>query len=196
MACGPWKDIYLESVSAKITDTSIKVELSNDCKRATLTIEPSIEVESYAEKALNDMKVYICISHAEYYDEQAITDDNPAVFNIDNPDLWWPHGYGKQTLYQIKISLVVSDTVLDTQTKMIGIRRAELIQEKDKHGKSFYFRINGVGIYCGGSNWIPGDNSLPRMTEERYREWLTIMVHGNQKMIRFVLTTEIYNIFF
>jgi hypothetical protein len=35
-----------------------------------------------------------------------------------------------------------------------------------------------------GSNWIPADNFLTTVTEERYRAWLTLMRDGNQNMVR------------
>jgi beta-mannosidase len=35
-----------------------------------------------------------------------------------------------------------------------------------------------------GSNWIPADNYLTEVTEERYWDWLQLMVDGNQNMIR------------
>lgn len=35
-----------------------------------------------------------------------------------------------------------------------------------------------------GSNWIPADNYLTEVTEERYRAWLQLMVDGNQNMVR------------
>jgi len=84
------------------------------------------------------------------------------------------------------VELCTNNIVLDRQTKSIGIRTAELVQESDKHGSSFYFRINGVDVFCGGSNWIPGDSFLPRMSKGRYKEWLELLVRGNQTMIRFV----------
>ena len=51
----------------------------------------------------------------------------------------------------------------------------------------------GISIISGGmvlirrrlgSNWIPADNFLTRITPERYRDWITLLRDGNQNMIR------------
>jgi len=35
-----------------------------------------------------------------------------------------------------------------------------------------------------GSNWVPADNFLTQITEDRYRAWLTLLRDGNQNMVR------------
>ncbi|KAG6871040.1 hypothetical protein C0993_003868, partial [Termitomyces sp. T159_Od127] len=34
------------------------------------------------------------------------------------------------------------------------------------------------------SNWIPADNFLTTITEQRYRAWLGLLRDGNQNMVR------------
>ena len=74
---------------------------------------------------------------------------------------------------------------LDTWQKKSGFRRSELVQKDDRYGQSFYFCINNVDIFCGGSCWIPADNFLPRATPDVYRSWLKLMIEGNQIMTRY-----------
>jgi beta-mannosidase len=105
-------------------------------------------------------------------------------FFVNDPKLWYPHGYGKQPLYDVDAYLNQDHVEVHHASRKIGFRKGELIQEKDNIGKSFYFRINHVDIFCGGSDWIPADNFTPRITEERYRKWLQTMVDGYQIMIR------------
>ena len=69
-------------------------------------------------------------------------------------------------------------------SKKIGFRKTELVQKLDDLGKSFYFRVNNKDVFCGGSNWIPADCFVPRISAERYRKWLQIAVEGNQIMTR------------
>jgi hypothetical protein len=73
-------------------------------------------------------------------------------------------------------------------SRRTGFRKGELIQEPDAIGKTFYFRINNIDVFCGGSDWIPADSFTPRVTSEKYRKWLEMMVDGYQVMIRFALT--------
>jgi beta-mannosidase len=84
----------------------------------------------------------------------------------------------------VSVSIVKDSQKLDAKTKKTGFRRSELVQKGDSHGKSFFFRINNIDIFCGGSCWIPADNLLPRITSAKYRDWLKLMIEGNQIMTR------------
>ena len=44
-----------------------------------------------------------------------------ASHTVENPELWWPNGYGAQALYQVKVELVADD-ILDTWEKKMGLR--------------------------------------------------------------------------
>jgi beta-mannosidase len=107
-----------------------------------------------------------------------------ANFRLNNVQLWYPHGYGGQPLYDIIATVSPDDKAYDTNYRRIGFRKAELVQQPDAVGKTFYFRINNVDIFCGGSDWIPADSFTPRVHAERYRKWLQMMVDGYQVMIR------------
>lgn len=73
---------------------------------------------------------------------------------------------------------------MDQTSKLIGIRKVELIQEPDNSGKSFYFRINDVDVFVGGSCWIPASNHLSSLTQNDYHDWIQLLRDGNQNMIR------------
>ncbi|KAK6340978.1 hypothetical protein TWF696_009290 [Orbilia brochopaga] len=189
ITCGPWRDIRLEEYSARLSDLVASTALTDDNKQATVTVKAHVDSPTDAGIAKAAKVILSLVSDSDVAVESTATIEaegfSTAIFTIDSPDLWWPHGYGEQKLYTVTAKLVGPDgNVVDTISKRTGIRRAEVVQEKDKHGKSFYFRINGVDIYCGGSDWIPADNFTPRVTEEKYRHWLELMVHGNQTMIR------------
>lgn len=51
-------------------------------------------------------------------------------------------------------------------------------------GTTFLFEVNGVRVFCGGSNWIPADNFLTEIEPERYGRWVDLLVQGNQNMLR------------
>ena len=116
-----------------------------------------------------------------------------VIFNIPEPELWYPHGYGKQPLYSITATLKSKQgEVLDTATKRVGIRKARVVQRplKDAPGTTFFFEVNNIPIFCGGSNWIPADNFIPRITAQKYKDWLQMLVDGNQVMTRFVCARQ------
>jgi len=88
---------------------------------------------------------------------------------IEKPILWYPKGYGDQYLYRLKMELFnEKEELMDVFQDKIGIREIQLIQEKDEEGKSFFFKVNGIPIFCKGANWIPADSFLPRISKEKY----------------------------
>lgn len=109
-----------------------------------------------------------------------------AVFTIRDPQLWFPARYGRQPMYTIIATLVQGHKMHDLMSKRFGIRRAEVIQRKlkDAAGTTFFFEINNIPIFCGGSNWIPADSFIPRISSQKYRDWLKLAVDGNQVMVR------------
>lgn len=184
LACGPWKPIKLETFVTRIKNVRISYSLAEDLSAARVTAKVQTCGSSPPARcrvALNGETVYSgepSISRGAQGFE--------ASFDIEAPQLWWPRGFGKQNMYGVEVSVMSHDEdVLDTVSKTIGLRQAELVREKDAFGESFYFRVNGVDIFCGGSNWIPADSFLVRTTPDQYREWIVSHVaEGNQAMVR------------
>ncbi|KAJ3580342.1 hypothetical protein NPX13_g220 [Xylaria arbuscula] len=129
------------------------------------------------------VQVSLSLNGLVVFEEDCITNANgvaEALFSIARPELWYPFTHGAQTRYELKASLGSHDSM----SKKIGFRRAQLIQEEDEFGKSFFFRINGNDVFCGGSCWIPADSFLSQIPEQRYRDWVKLLYEGNQNMIR------------
>ncbi len=101
------------------------------------------------------------------------------TFEIDKPKLWWPAGSGEPHLYELKI-----ECGNHIETRRIGLRQIELINEKDEVGARFAFRVNGREIFCRGANWIPADALPSRATPELTRKLLQAAVDANMNMIR------------
>lgn len=109
-----------------------------------------------------------------------------AVFRTQKPELWYPARYGKQPLYELEAVLFAGTSACDAKTKRFGLRRAEVVQRelKDAPGTTFFFQINDIPVFCGGSNWIPADMSIPRIEPSRYRALVRLALAGNNSMIR------------
>ena len=76
-----------------------------------------------------------------------------ADIEIDQPQLWWPNGYGEQKLYTVSVELIEKDnSVLDTWTRRIGLRTMTMHREKDQWGESFACQVNGVDIFSMGAD--------------------------------------------
>jgi beta-mannosidase len=183
---GIWKPIRLEIYSARIDDLRASVSLASDLKSATVGVGLSI-----AAHHCDNLEATLTIS----LEGMKISESSCPVpsarfafktFVIDSPSLWMPAGYGSQKLYDVQVRLFAQKIEIHSDSRRIGLRNVELVQKPDGHGKSFYFRINGVDIFCGGSCWIPTDGFLTNITPDRYRAWIELMVQANQKMIRCV----------
>ncbi|KAJ5180934.1 Glycoside hydrolase family 2 immunoglobulin-like beta-sandwich [Penicillium capsulatum] len=184
MTAGIWRPVRLEVYTARVLDLWPRAHLEPGQQIAEVIANAEIDtIVGGVHKALFSLTLGgNKIAQQEvpvYIDGQA-----QVSFRVNHPELWWPHGYGPQNLYEVSATLLHGDETVDHISKKIGIRTAEVVQQLDKHGKSFFFRINGMDIFCGGSCWIPADSLLPNIKAERYRKWIELMVAGRQVMIR------------
>ena len=80
-------------------------------------------------------------------------------FEIENPLLWWPYGYGEANLYDVTVTFSRDSKILCEKTVKLGIRsvRLERTDTTDGINGNFEFFINDTPIMCKGSNWVPLD---------------------------------------
>lgn len=186
MCAGIWRPVRLEIYSLRIADLRIDINISDDQKAATIHTTAYIEGLE-ADNASVQARFDVSFGGKIIATDVAIvepTGQASRLLHVADPKLWMPNGYGKQPLYTVRVTVAVDGTGLHSETRRLGLRKVELIQERDSHGKSFYFRVNNVDIFCGGSCWIPADSFLTNITPEKYRAWIELMVPANQKMIR------------
>lgn len=106
-------------------------------------------------------------------------------FDIHNPKLWRPRGQGKQHLYfdTILIKSLEGDLIQKIDVKF-GIRKSELIQERDSLGTAYYFKVNEKAIFCKGANLIPMDVFPSRITKEKMKNLVKQMISSNFNIVR------------
>ena len=102
---------------------------------------------------------------------------------VSNPRLWWSNGLGEAYRYSFTAT-VTMDGQSDSRRDRLGLRKLEVIRDKDVAGTTFYFRLNGVNVFAKGANYIPQDNFLPRVTPERHKKTVLDAVHANMNMLR------------
>jgi beta-mannosidase len=184
MTCGPWRPVRLEVYELRLVDLSVDYTIDPGWHGVRGTIFAQTEgVEDGAEVAFR-----VTLKGGSEVCNARVPVNGRGLakveFSVKDAQLWYPHGYGSQALYDFEAQLVVDKLTVDKKTKRIGLRQVDLVQEPDTVGKTFYFRINGIDVYCGGSDWIPADSFVPRISDEKYRWWLQMMVDGNQVMVR------------
>ncbi|MCG8480467.1 MAG: glycoside hydrolase family 2 protein [Spirochaetales bacterium] len=102
-----------------------------------------------------------------------------AEMRLDDPELWWPAGYGAQPLYTVEVRFEG-----DARRFRTAFREVEVVSEADEHGRSMFFRVNGRAVWAKGANWIPTDAFPSRQTEARYRSLLLAARSAHMNMIR------------
>ena len=178
VTAGIWKDVKLNFWNqAKMEN--VKVEQKNLTEQ---TANLNIHAQIFAEQSGK----YSFLINNETHDVSLQEGSNKISipFQIANPKLWQPNGWGEPTLYDLKVSLKKDSKTLSSKSERIGLRTVELIQEKDEKGKSFYFKVNGNPIYAKGTNWIPSDSFTPRITKEKYKKLIKDCKDANMNMIR------------
>lgn len=105
--------------------------------------------------------------------------DLQLKFNVNQPKLWWPAGYGEQPLYNLNIKCSHQRI-----HKKIGLRKLDVLNVKDDIGASMTFRVNGIDIFAKGADWIPVDAFSSRHQEDIYRQLLEDCISAHMNMIR------------
>ncbi|KAI0178580.1 glycoside hydrolase family 2 protein [Hypoxylon sp. FL1284] len=185
LTCGPWRPIHLEVYESRISDLWFDVDVDKSLKAATITSHAPTEGSASIEGSTSKVRFDISLNGTPITG-QVVDAGLSASIAIAEPELWYPIRYGKQPLYTVTATLEEDGKVIDSVSRKIGIRKVELIQRplKGEPGTSLFFQVNGISIFCGGSDWIPADNFIPRISKERYYDWVKLAADGNQYMIR------------
>jgi beta-mannosidase len=108
----------------------------------------------------------------------------PIEMVIDNPNLWMPTGWGAQHLYDFFVTLQVGNQVVDQKEEKIGLRSVRLVQEKDLHGRTFYFEVNGIPLFAKGANYIPGEIFTTQQSGAYYDRLFDNILSANMNFVR------------
>lgn len=168
---GIWRPIFLRTWDTARLENALMLQAHHDGV-VDVTIRPEIAGESAwsAEITAPDGEVLTLPE----------TTAAEQVIAIQNPQLWWPNGLGKQPLYRVTVRLATGDT----RMWRIGLRTMTVSREKDEWGEEFCHVVNGVKVFAMGADYIPEDNILARVTPERTRRLLEDCKAANFNAIR------------
>ena len=180
---GIWKPIYLHQWSiARIVQVVPLVTVEQD---GTGRVELRVELERTNEERLT---VAACIAGPGGTDVtvEADAEGSSAVLTlqVENPELWWPRGYGEQPLYTASVVVSQNDADVDAWSHDIGFRTVDVTMAPDQYGTSFTFSVNGQYVFVKGANWIPDDCFLPRVTRESYERSIRDAIDADMNMLR------------
>lgn len=168
---GIWRPIFLQTWDAARLENALMLQAHHDGV-VDVTIRPEIAGESAWSAEITAPDGEVMIIPKTTAAEQVVT--------IQNPQLWWPNGLGKQPLYRVTVRLATGDT----RMWRIGLRTMTVSREKDEWGEEFCHVVNGVKVFAMGADYIPEDNILARVTPERTRRLLEDCKAANFNAIR------------
>ncbi|MFF1293706.1 MULTISPECIES: glycoside hydrolase family 2 protein [unclassified Streptomyces] len=180
VTAGIWRPARLEHWStARIA--RVRPLVTVDIEQALGVVELAVEVERTRVEA--SLAVQATVGGVRV---RASLDGANGVVRLEVPDvrLWWPRGYGEQPLYDVELTLLQGDDVLDVWRRRIGFRTVELDRSADEHGTGFTFVVNGERLFARGVNWIPDDVFPSRIRRERYRERLAQAAGAGVDLVR------------
>ena len=203
VTCGIEKSCYLVfDNSPRATDTYIYTEQVDEfgaqlvCDTQFVNYENGLTYTITLEDPQGN-KVYENTRYCqEHWHREYIT--------VEDPQLWYPVGYGAQPLYTLKITC--GQEIL---RHTVGIRTVKILQIADKPGTEAYELcrklqesesgknwdhnerfscftpvINGKRIFCKGADWVPCEPFISEITEKKVTNILELSVQMGLNMIR------------
>lgn len=168
---GIWRPIFLRTWDTARLENALMLQAHHDGV-VDVTIRPEIAGESAWSAEITSPDGEVLTLPETMAAEQVIA--------IQNPQLWWPNGLGKQPLYRVTVRLATGDT----RMWRIGLRTMTVSREKDEWGEEFCHVVNGMKVFAMGADYIPEDNILARVTPERTRRLLEDCKAANFNAIR------------
>ncbi len=108
-----------------------------------------------------------------------------ATVQINHPQLWWPVGQGEAKLYDLRITLTVDGTTVESVARRIGFRKAEMRTTPHPDGGRYcILLVNNRPIFIKGGNWVPPDMITARADRPRYELLIDRALEANFNMLR------------
>lgn len=174
---GIYRDVMLVSEKkAAVEDVAVETTLAGDVTfrvafgekfEGKLELLVSLDGQCVAEKILNMSA------------KKKLTN-----LHIDEPQLWWPNGYGEQPIYEYILRQHFADGVVEHRGTF-GFRKVEIDKSvMDGDNLQFVIRVNDRPIFCRGSNWVPADCMTGRLKDEKYFDLVKSAADANFNMFR------------
>lgn len=177
-----WKPVYLEfwNDTEVVSDRIFQKELH--LNKADLGVQLAVQSD-LKQKLKIELYKNNQLFKTEYFPLTPGYNSIDKTYEIDNPQLWWPNGYGDPYLYHFKLVVTAKDFLWQKEYKR-GFRNIQLERTADEIGENFQFVVNGVPIYAKGANYIPQDIFPDRISEEDYQKTIQLVREAHMNMLR------------
>lgn len=110
---------------------------------------------------------------------------------VDNPQLWWPNGYGEQHLYKLRVVLEAENgellcksssrrVIVDETKQIIGLRKLELIQEPCEYQDMHQHKGKPASPTSGNPRAIESDKCVTEDSKGKQGQSFVFAVNGRK----------------
>lgn len=157
---GIWDDVYPKvTKGAPLGQINLETELSDDHKKAVVRVKAPVEDLHFGRQRIPVEAMVnmdgVCLAAQREFVENGSAE---FEFEVEDPKLWWPNGYGSQPLYELRLSVYETENdreASDEKKVRFGIRSLTFV--KNETPRPYTACVNGRRIYMKGYNWVPID---------------------------------------
>jgi hypothetical protein len=184
---GIWDHVFLEQTGPVVlTDPFVQSAVSQDQKTADLTLQFTLKnledklVDGAVSGTLGNIaftqKVQLAANETK-----TLTLDKSSFpqLSIENPQLWWPNGYGDQPLQHLKLAVSAAGIPSFEKEVVFGIRQLTY----DTSNNVLKISCNGQHIQLNGGNWGM-DETMLRYEAKDYDNAVRLHKEMHMTMIR------------
>jgi hypothetical protein len=178
---GVFKDVILETVTrAEIAQLRIDAAVDETLSEGSVYVD----VTGLTHSADLSLRLQILApdgsTAAEVAARPEVTCDaylSRLTLEVEDPELWWPRGYGAQSLYQVVATLTADGVEVQQERRAIGFRRVTMPEP-------LHFEVNGVPVKLWGGNWVSPDWVTAVWDRERAERLFDIAENANFNALR------------
>jgi beta-mannosidase len=195
---GIWDDVWVDfDGPARFRDVWVRPALNAALTQATLNVQATLDATRDLEGLSLEAVIQsdVTAAPASGANTQRVALDSKATLKsgeqvrsfqvpLAKVKLWWPNGYGPQTLNTLTLNLRnAAGEVVATHTETFGLRslRAGPNDDAAPDALPYTVVINNRKIFIKGWNWVPADLLYGRADAARYERLLSLVqrAHGN-----------------
>lgn len=212
VTCGIWKAVTLRVPESSRLENYHLFTRCVDTHGAQLSFEANfshVDGESALHLTIEDPEGRTVLCRTRRIVEMALYES----LEIENPELWYPNGYGEAKLYTLRLCVRRGEAVLQEQTRSFGIRTLRILQRPDapqseyarrcrelkkaghlsgenakwdRNGQfsGFTVLVNDVPVFCKGACWVPDEPLMSARKEEKTARLLWLAKEAGVNMIR------------
>ena len=186
---GIWQKVFLTATGPVVvkdplvtTDLPLPKTDSSDVTVQTAVENVSDEpVAGVVRGAIENIVFEREVTLAPHSSQQIAFDaTNTPALHMDHPRLWWPNGYGAQSMYKLHLEFRVGAAVSDAQDVEFGVRK---ISYSVPGTDTLTISVNGVEIFIRGGDWGL-DEALKRIPRARLDAEIRLHKLANLNLIR------------